>query len=255
MAREPAMSQDRPVPSRALAVLLALLLPASAEGARKRGRGAGRAEVVLDGEPTAVRWTDGDSFRVEAGPRQGERGRLAGVNALESYGPVHRFGGWDGRGLLALAKEAQREAARGRWTCSSGRRDGYGRTLVSCPEAARALVKAGLAMVMAVDGPPDAGLVVVQREAQAAGAGMWRRGVPPRIPTSTHSSDEPGLGKRAYDRWVDTRTGVSEARVHGERRRTCQEVCAGEGEARACLVHVPFARRYRNRPACLLGPR
>ena len=246
------------MPARALLVLAALLaLPASAGAGRKGGaagaaKGPTRAEVVLDGEPTAVRWTDGDSFRVEAGRRRGERGRLAGVNALEAYGPVHRWGSWDGWDLYALAREAPVEAARGRWTCSSGPRDGYGRTLVACREAARALVKAGLAMVMAVDQPPDAGLVAVQHEAQAARAGMWRGGVPPLIPTSSHSADEPREGGRPpYDRLVDTRTGASEVRTHHQVRRACQEVCVGEGSGRACFVHVPYQRRYRDRPACL----
>jgi endonuclease YncB( thermonuclease family) len=208
--------------------------------------------VVLDGVEVGVAWTDGDTFRVLSGPRRGERGRLAAVNALEAYGPVHRWGGWDARGLYGVAREATAAARRGRWSCTSGPRDAYGRTLVACPDAVRALVSAGLAMVFAVDEAPDPGLVAVQRAAQVAGAGMWRGGVPPRIPTSVHSNDEPDLGgRKAYDRAVDTRTGATEVRSHGEIRRTCQEVCVGEGDERACLVHVPYERRYRDRPACL----
>jgi len=227
-----------------IGLALALLLAASPT----------RGEVVLDGAPVAVRWTDGDGFRVLEGPRRGERGRLSAVNALEAYGPVHRWGRWTAAELFAIAKGSAAEAAKGRWTCRSGKRDGYGRTLVDCPEAALALVEAGVAMVFAVEGRPDPALLAAQRRAQAAGAGIWRGGVPPRIPTSLHSADEPGLAA-PYDRIADTATGIAAAVPHREVRATCQEVCVGEGEARACMVHVPYERRYRGKPACLRLPR
>ena len=141
--------------------------------------------------------------------------------------------------------------------CSiEGKRDAYHRLLATCPEVAEALVRAGDAMVFAVDGPPDARLVALQRDAQVAGRGMWAFGAPPLLPSSVHSSDEPDMGPRgAYDRIVDTRTGVTEARPHGRTYRTCEEVCVGAGPDRACMVYVPFARRYRDRPACLRRPR
>jgi endonuclease YncB( thermonuclease family) len=222
----------------------ALLLLTAARAAPTKG------EVVLDGAPVAVRWTDGDSFRVLEGPRRGDRGRLSSVSALEAYGPVHRWGRWTGAELFAIAKGSAAVAAKGRWTCRMGKKDGYGRTLVDCPDAALALVEAGVAMVFAVEGKPDPALVLAQRRAQAAGAGMWKGGVPPRIPTSLHSADEPGL-KEAYDRVADTATGIAAAVPHREVRAICEEVCVGEGEARACMVHVPFERRYRGKPACL----
>jgi hypothetical protein len=118
------------------------------------------------------------------------------------------------------------------------------------------LVRSGDAMVFAVDGPPDPALVSLQREAQRDARGMWAHGVPPLVPSSVHSADEPNLGPRgAYDRIVDTRTGIAEARPHDRVYRTCEEVCVGAGRDRACMVHVPFARRYRDRPACLRGGR
>jgi micrococcal nuclease len=79
--------------------------------------------------------------------------------------------------------------------------------------------------------------------------GMWRLGVPPRIPTSLHSVDEGGT--ETYDRIADTRTGAARPVPHRRRRATCEEVCVGEGDGRACMTYVPFERRYRRKPACL----
>jgi len=42
-------------------------------------------------------------------------------------------------------------------------------------------------------------------------------------------------------------------RPHHRVYRPCEEVCVGEGAERACMTYVPFARRYRDRPACLRG--
>jgi endonuclease YncB( thermonuclease family) len=238
---------------RAPAILLCAALLAAARPAEARrggGRGA-RAAVLLDGERTDGRFTDGDSFRLLSGPPRGRAARRRGVNALETSGPVHRLGALGGRALLALAQGSAALAAAAAVRCdTAGRRDRYGRLLVACPEAAEALVRAGHAMVLAVGEPPDAALVRLQREAQRAGAGMWAAGAPPRVPTSLHSADERGLGPRgAYDRVVDTRTGLSEARPHARVYRACEEVCLGEGAERACMTYVP--RRHRERPACL----
>jgi endonuclease YncB( thermonuclease family) len=209
--------------------------------------------VVLDGGAVPVRWIDGDTFEVEGGPLRGRRARLAGVNTLETFGPVHRWGRWSGGELLALARSSAALLAVERWSCTAGGdSDRYGRLLVACPGAALRLVERGHALVLAVDGRADAALLAAQRAAQAAGAGMWAKGVPPQIPTSVHSADERDLGPRgAYDRIADTRTGAAEARPHGRVYGTCEEVCAGPEDARACLTYVPFERRYRSRPACL----
>lgn len=218
-------------------------------GGKARSR---RPPVVVDGAPRAVRWVDGDTFRLLDGPQAGRPARLHGFNTLESYGPVHRWGEWRPEELLAAAKEATRVARAGEWHCElRAGEDRYGRLLVDCPDLARALVDAGLAMVFAVGEPPDEALVAAQRAAQARGAGMWRKGVPPLLPSSLHSADEPDLPDGAYDRIVDTRTGATEARRHERTYRACQEVCVGERDDRACMIYVPFARRYRDRPACL----
>jgi endonuclease YncB( thermonuclease family) len=232
--------------------LAGLAMPGLAEARRAKGRGA-RGFVVLEGERVPVRWTDGDSFRIGGGRFAGRAGRLQGVNALETFGPVHRIGGMAPDRLLAMARATAPLAASRAWRCGAdGTSDGYGRLLVHCPGAAEALVRAGHAVVFAVDAPADATLLEAQRRAQAARAGMWAGGVPPLVPTSLHSADEEGLGPRgAYDRIVDTRTGAAEARSHARRYATCEEVCVGEGAGRACLTYVPFERRYRSRPRCL----
>jgi endonuclease YncB( thermonuclease family) len=238
------------LPALALALVAAA---APSPGAARERAPSGDSALVLEGVPTRVRWTDGDSFRVTSGPAKGAQARLAGVNALESFGPVHRWGAWTAEGLLGIAREARRAAAAGRWTCTAeGERDRYGRLLVACPDAALALVRAGLALAFAVDGPPDRALVEAQRDAQARRAGMWARGIAPLVPTSVHSADEGDLDARgAYDRVADTWTGRAEPRPHGHAYATCEEVCYGRGDARACMTYVPFERRYRNRPACL----
>lgn len=238
----------------AAALLLAAASAAPARAApRPPAADLRRGAVVLAGETVPVRWTDGDSFRIRGGRFAGRAARLTGVNALETFGPVHRIGGRDPRELLALAKGTARLAASRAWRCETdGRSDGYRRLLVACADLAEALVRAGQAMAFAVDGPADERLLAAQRRAQEERAGMWAGGAPRLVPTSLHSADEGGLGPRgAYDRIVDTRTGVSEARTHARRYAPCEEVCVGEGPGRACLVYVPFERRYRDRPRCL----
>jgi endonuclease YncB( thermonuclease family) len=242
---------------RALAAGALVALLAWPHGAATGRRAPGVAgAILLDGQRTEVRWTDGDSFRVDSGPLRGSGTRLVGVNALEAYGPVHRIGTLGPQALLDLASRSAGLLAARVWRCATtGRRDGYGRALVDCPAAAAALVEAGHAMVYAVDGPADPGLLALQREAQARRVGLWAGGVPAEILTSLHSAGERGPGGAApYDRLVDTRTGAARKAHHQRRYRTCEEVCAGEGGLRSCLVHVPFERRYRDRPDCL-GPR
>ena len=50
-------------------------------------------------------------------------------------------------------------------------------------------------------------------------------------------------------------TRGARVRHHQASYRTCQEVCVGEGPVASCMVYVPFERRYRDRPACLLEKR
>lgn len=241
----------------ALAAGVALAHPAPA-AARGKGRAAPGvpSTVLLDDQPTRVRWTDGDSFQVDSGPLRGFSARLTGYNTLEAYGPVHRIGTASPQALWAVALAAAPLLAAREWRCvTTGRRDGYGRALVSCPEAAEALVRTGHAMAFALEGPAEPTLLAAQREAQAARAGLWAGGVPPEIVTSLHAAGERGLGRKGpYDRVVDTRTGVAAARPHRRAYAACQEVCVGAGPVRSCMIYVPFERRYRDRPACL-GPR
>ncbi len=238
----------------ALALLALLAAPAEARARRPRRPRVdpARGTIVLDGAPVRVRWTDGDTFKIEEGPLTRVRARLAGVNALETFGPVHGWGRWAPAELLALARGTAAVAAAGTWRCAATGRDRYGRMLVSCPDLALALVRRGEAMVFAMDAPADPALLDAQRAAQRARAGMWAKGAPPVIVASAHSADERGLGRRgAYDRLVDTRTGAARARSHGRTYAACQPVCLGEGADRACLVYVPYERRFRDQPECL----
>jgi endonuclease YncB( thermonuclease family) len=240
----------------ALAVAVVLAAPSTAHARRGKSRARSettRARILLAGEWAEVRWTDGDTFRVLGGTHANRTARLQGVNALESFGPVHRIGTAGGRELLAVAKRSAAVAAAASVRCALvGHEDVYRRLLVSCPEVAEALVRSGHAMVLAVDADPDRRLVQLQRDAQQARAGMWVGGAPPLVPTSLHSADEPGLGpKGAYDRIADTRTGATEVRRHAQVYRACEEVCVGEGPERACMTYVPYERRFKDRPGCL----
>jgi micrococcal nuclease len=244
-------------PLRFAAAVVATLLGLAPGAARSVGQHPGvPGLVLLDGQETEVRWTDGDSFRVESGPLRGFGTRLEGYNALEAFGPVHRIAGMGPAELEAIALSSASLLARTTWRCSvAGTPAGYGRPLVSCPEAAAALVRAGHAMVYAVGARPDRALLALQREAQATRRGLWAGGVPPEIITSLHSAGELDLkGKAPYDRLVDTRTGETRRRRHQSSYQACQEVCVGEGATLSCMVYVPFERRYRDRPACL-GPK
>ena len=233
----------------------ALALAAPAQASHQHHRRAPPAAVLIDGGRAAVRWSDGDTFRFLDGPHAGRAARLDGYNTLETFGPVHRWGGWSGEELLALAKAAGPAAASRTWRCAtSGAEDRYHRLLVACPEVAAELVGTGLAMVYAVDRPAEQRLLALQREAQRDGKGIWAKGVPAEIPSSLHSIEENGGGP-TYDRIVDTRTGAALKRQHRTAYRTCQEVCVGARGDRACMLYVPFERRYRHRPPCLRPPR
>ena len=80
---------------------LSVLAPSAASKSKARPQ-----FVIVDGERMRVNWSDGDSFRVIRGPRKGMKARLMGYNTLESYGPVHFWGGFDGYNLYDVAKDA-----------------------------------------------------------------------------------------------------------------------------------------------------
>ena len=241
-------------------LLATLLAPAGARGDPAAPVAAAQRGVLsaltIDGQRAAVRWTDGDTFHVDSGPMRGRSVRLADVNALEAYGPVHRIGTSAPAALLDLARASAGVAAGGQWSCTSlSHRDVYGRELVRCPEAAAALVKSGHAMVFAVEGRAEPELLELQREAQAARRGLWAGGVPPRLVSSLHSVDERAVARKgAYDRIVDTATGAARPVKHQRRYEVCQEVCLRDGPLASCMRYVPIQLRYRNRPACLVEP-
>lgn len=220
-----------------------LFLGAAMATSPAKGPGSG---ISLDGAPTAVQWSDGDSFTIAA---DGVGARLAGFNTLESYGPVHQWGEWTPSGLAAIARAATQMVRRRGWSCTqlpgSG---GYGRIVVDCPDLREALLRAGLAHTFSVDGPAPAADIAAQGEAIAARRGMWEKGVPAGIVTSLHSADERDDGT-AYDRVCDTQTGHAPKHSHTDTYGVCQRVC----RSGSCMVYAPYALRYTDTPpACLV---
>jgi len=207
----------------------------------------GWGAIRLNGEEVRVRWSDGDSFKFKEGTYEGAGVRLTGFNTLESYGPAHRWGGWTGAELYSIAAVSKDYAASRVWECTaSGEKDGYGRLLVDCPDAAEAMILAGHAHAFSMDGPSPKPLLLAQKRAQRAKRGIWQKGVPTLVVTSLHSVAE-GAG---YNRRVDTETGESTVREHAETYAICEEVCEA-GEAGSCMLYVPYSQRYRNKPDCL----
>ena len=233
--------------SLALLALLCLSVPAAA---KKKGK-AQPQFVVVDGERMRVNWSDGDSFRVIRGPRKGMKARLMGYNTLESYGPVHFWGGFDGYNLYDVAKDATAFVKTREWECSTqGDQDHYGRVLVNCPELSLAITRNGLAHVFGVGGKADAELVASQLKAQNERKGMWKWGIPARIVTSIHSGDEKPDDPdwKPYNRVCDTATGASWTVSHETVFKPCEGWCNGG----ACMMYVPFKQRYGAKgPACL----
>ncbi len=212
------------------------------------------AVIELNGEKTEVRWTDGDSFKVKSGPFKGRGTRLHGYNTLEAFGPVHRWGEWTAAELFTLAKDASTVAAAKEWVCTTaGKEDGYKRLLVNCPELTVHIVKEGYALAYAVDGTPGSEVLAAQKEAIASKRGIWRRGVVNGVITSVHSAGEDGDDTEgsAYNRVVDTRTGLALKHKHEHRYASCEEVCETTEGTKSCMLYVPFKHRYRQRPSCL----
>ena len=204
--------------------------------------------ILLRGKPVPVRWSDGDTFTVMEGALKGKAARLVGYNTLESYGPVHRWGSWTGPELMRIAFEARDAAAAGKWTCKKQRKkDSYGRLLIDCPDARRALLGAGLAHVFAYKADPDPADLAAQREARLEKRGMWEKGRPENIVTNA-SADETG---RVFLRVVFTRTGKTE--VHHQRRdySPCDAICEGPEVSGSCMLFIPYSQRYENQPACI----
>ena len=211
--------------------------------------------IVLNGEKTEVRWTDGDSFNIKTGEYKGKGTRLQGYNTLEAYGPVHSWGAWTPQELYEIAKNSSQVAASGEWKCTTdGKLDGYKRLLIDCPDGAKQMVRTGTAMVYFVEGlKPDPELLALQKEAQAKKLGIWAKGVVNGVISSLHSMGEDGdEEKEAYNRVVNTHTGEALVRKHTHQYETCQTVCEETDGDKSCMVYVPFKHRYHGQPDCLL---
>jgi endonuclease YncB( thermonuclease family) len=186
------------------------------------------SKVFINGRATPVYFNDGDSFKPLAGPYKGSQSRLAGFNTLESFGPVHSWGGWTEKEMWVIAKLATKHAQKGVWHCETdSKKDGYGRLLMNCKDLAKSHIENGFAMVMSVNADPgDAELVAAQSEAIKNKRGMWAHGVPTYVVSSLHAASEGG-GKdgKTYNRLVSTTDGHSEKWLHDIDYKECQKVC------------------------------
>ncbi len=230
-------------------------VPKEADARRRRKRSKTPPQlVVLDGIRERVFWNDGDSFRVTRGPRKGFKARLADYNTLESYGPVHFWGGYNAWDMYLLAKKGTTLARSQEWVCTSRNTSGgYGRVVVHCPKLSEAILRLGYAHLFTVGKTrAPAKLIAIQRKAQNQRRGIWKRGIPSWIVTSIHSMDEPtrdgSVRKKAYNRICDTVTGRTRGWNHTTRFKPCDAFCWGG----SCMLYVPFAVRYgKNRPFCM----
>lgn len=231
-----------------LVLIFSCLIASVAEGKRSKSK---PQYVELDGMKTRVVWNDGDSFRVIRGRNKEMRARIVAYNTLESYGPVHFWGDFDGWQLYDIAKKGTELAKGDVWRCESvGDADGYGRRLVSCPDLADAILRQGLAHVFAIGQPAKPEHLEAQREAQNERRGMWRWGIPTTIVTSIHSTSEDADSEdpKAYNRACDTRTGRAFKVAHKAHFDPCDAWCHGA----SCMLYIPFKRRYGDkRPDCL----
>ncbi len=210
-----------------LTCLLALFLPTAALG-------YARTRVYIDGATYPVVFNDGDTFRIQDGDLANNSARLSNFNTLESYGPVHQWGTWDPFELYVIAKRAAINArAAGTWHCTSnrGQRDVYGRLLLECPDLIVDALGKGLAHAYSNDDTPGKPEYLrVQRAAQAARRGMWLKGIPQWIVTSTHSaSEQTGEDTRGpSNRLISTIDAHTEFVSHNVRYTECQPVCFDE---------------------------
>ena len=76
--------------------------------------------MALDQNEVEVRWDDGDTFTYKDAKGEKHNARLNGFNALEAYGPVHRWGDWTAKELYALSKQAASVARSQVWYCCCG---------------------------------------------------------------------------------------------------------------------------------------
>ena len=203
--------------------------------------------ITVNGELVEVEWSDGDSFQFLTGPFAENGVRLAGFNALESYGPVHRWGEWTASELYDVSQQATVLARGGSWNClTDGQEDHYGRLLVTCDDLILAMAESGLGHLYSIDTTPPETQLTAQQTAQEQRLGMWEKGVPDGIVTSLHSADEGG--DSIYNRVISTVDGTSTQLDHSETYEICEEVCVED----SCLIYVPYQHRYGpDREECL----
>lgn len=191
----------------------------------------GRADITsivrINGVATPVSYNDGDTFRALAGPYRRRAARLAGFNTLESYGTVHRWGGWTYRELYVNAKMATYHARRGIWNCDvdGSKLDGYGRILAICLDLGESHLRHGYAHAYSIGDPAHPRLIAAQREAIVERRGMWAKGVPAAVLTSLHSVDERFDNENNYNRLISPLDGISTKWKHQDAYSECQEVC------------------------------
>jgi micrococcal nuclease len=232
-------------------VLLLALLTLTAAPASAGEAGEVDATILLGGRRVEVTWTDGDTLTFRAGPRKGKHARLVGYNTLESYGPVHRWGSWSRSELHELALEAGERAAAKEWSCTLGRgKDSYGRLLLDCPEARRALLESGHGHVFAFDDPADPADLQLQREARIDKRGIWAKGLPETLVTSVRA----GADGQVFLRVVTVRTGETRAMHQRQDYAVCDEICHGPEVNGSCMLFVPWELRYEDKPLCLVPP-
>ena len=215
--------------SRPLSILAISLIALALSAASSAPAQANETPTLayLNGTATAVFFNDGDSFRVLAGPMKGTKARLKGFNTLESYGPVHAWGGWTAKEMSRWAKLGTMNARKGIWNCESKdmKKDGYGRILWDCRDLAIDQIRKGLAHAMTVTkDPAEPDLLEAQAAAIRDRVGIWAHGVPDFVLTSLHSLDE-GRGDKTYNRTVSSRDGHSKKWYHQQTLVECQSAC------------------------------
>jgi endonuclease YncB( thermonuclease family) len=237
--------------------LLLLLGSTAIRAGRERVVADAWTRVAINGQVVPVSFNDGDSFRVQSGEYSGSQCRLSGFNTLESFGPAHQWGDWHPYELFVNAKMALRNARTGAWHCfTDGRRDGYGRLLMDCPDLAVSHIRQGFAMGYMVDDHPSRPEYIrAQQEAIAARRGMWAHGVPDYVMTSVHSFTEDVGRDEHYNRLISTHDGHSESYGHRDWYSTCEWVCNNELRADETAVsRAALALRADTRLAPLLEP-
>ncbi|MEM1033540.1 MAG: hypothetical protein AAGN82_24610 [Myxococcota bacterium] len=183
--------------------------------------------VRVNGDVTPVYYNDGDTWRALGGRYRNRAARLAGYNTLESYGPVHQWGGWTFRELYVNAKQATLHARRRMWNCDvdAAKVDTFGRILADCADLRNSQVRRGLAHIYNIGQPSDRVDILAQREAMMRRRGMWAKGVPAVVLTSLHSADERFDNSRNYNRLISSLDGLSAKWKHQETYEECEEVC------------------------------